>query len=214
MDEFVMRHMMGEEIGEAVHFTPLQKEIIFKEILCRVRENLNTVASIMGLQLLQAEDEQDLSKIEVLRNNKMRLNTFSLLQELSCLKYQDRTFKAYLYDILGLVEQATDQAKAERSIQIDEHAVTQHQKRLLGSIVAELYAGRCVTAESVKISLSEHNGKHLFFYREKAACKHASDYFSTGDGLGIKLVELHVRALPGEMEMIRQQEGMEVLITF
>ncbi len=222
MEEFVMRHFVNDGKRKMLHFTPQQKELIFKEISYRVRENLNTIASIFGLQLLQAQAENDLPKIKAMQNNKLRINTFSVLQELYYPEIsQEKLFEEYVYDILDMVENATGmRAKAE--VHIDAGSLTQRQKILIGSIVTELYANTLehVCRDStkkescqIKISLSQCEGKHHFLYQELTASEESIEKFKSENTIGLKLVNLHVREMHGEMR-ISGKEGVLFTIVF
>lgn len=223
MEEFVMGHFVDEEQGEKLRFTPRQKEFIYREISYRVRENLNTIASIFGLQLLEAEAENDPSRIRLMQNSRFRINTFSLLQELCYPQTSSRkSYDSYLYEILAIVENATGM-HTEADVDVTDLHLTQRQKILIGSIVAELYAntlehlcrepavqGAC----RVEITLSQDAGRHRFCYREAAVSSADTRDMAQEEKVGLKLVDLHVRALEGEIQRVFEEGGETFRIMF
>ena len=208
MDGFVIKHILDDKKREEIRFTPLQKEFIFKEIHYRIKDHLNMISSLFGLQLLHAGDETK-NVTDILRHNKLRINVFSLLQEL---QYQQagiahKTPGEYLREIVALIKDET-----ALSIEVNYHlspvVLEPEEILLLGTIVAELYTNSLQHAYReegwngpVSIALFEKEKKRYLEYREVGHRDVSLQKLTEMPTIGMKLVRLHAERLQGELSL-------------
>jgi two-component sensor histidine kinase len=219
MDGFVIKHILDDKKKEEIHFTPLQKEFIFKEIHYRVKDHLNMIASLLGLQLLYTGDEVK-SAADVLRHNKLRINIFSLLQEL---RYQQpdsagKPPEVYLKNIVSLINDET-----ELSIDVNYHlspiTLAPEEMLLLGTIVAELYTNSLQHAcqkegwcGPVSITLFAKDQKRYLLYREVGHRNVSLQEIVQKPTLGIKLVHMHLKRLDARMQLSCKEDLLFTII--
>lgn len=222
MDEFAITHMVSPKQLRKIQFTPLQRELMLKEIDFRIRENLNTIASLFGLQLLQAQKAQEESVFQMLQTNKLRINVFSLLQKLRYTqKGKTEGFVGYLRLLLDLVEEESG-FEMRWELDIDDVALTQDQMAILGSVVSELYidtlqrySGPNIDHDdlevTVKISLSQHMHRKRFLYQVSADA--GIGWKEEKEKFCFKMAKLHAEHLKGDID-IEVDDGLRFCLYF
>ena len=224
MEEFaVVNHILKKRGCHEFEFTPMQKELILKEINFHIKNNLNTIASLFGLQILNAQSAKNQAVSKVLQTNKVRINIFSILHE--TVYHQNGTqisLDKYIYRIINLINSET-KVFVPVSVEIEDALFLPWEKMIkLGMVIGELYTNSLQYAfpenseeNFIKISLSKNNEKYKFLYHEY--CKHPvkteiEKLFSTNT-IGIKLVKINVAQLQGKFS-VKNERGLLFSILF
>ncbi len=220
MEEFTIRHLLKGSELEQLHFTPLQKELIFKELRYRMRANLNTLSSLFGLQLLYAQRNDDAVGTDLLRSNKRRINIFSLLHETRFSQLRSaEAFESYIRQIIRIVEEESG-LQMPLAIEIADDALPESDHMsTIGAIIAELHAASLHLAtarqqeETAQLSLFRSEDGYRFVYHLRGDYQDRYRDLTSTDTVAMKLVALHVRQLKGRMT-IQDNHGLAVTIVF
>lgn len=195
-----------------------EKEILLKEIHHRVKNNLQTVASLLNLQQRRLKDKMAISAIEESKN---RVKVMGLIHKFL---YQQETtegvsLKGYLTQLVDmLIDSYNVNKKIHKEIKIDNIQTNMDTAITLGLVLNEL------VTNSLK-----HAFKHIdypilqLFVQKEESTVHirlidngrdvSVDVDNTTSGFGWKLVNSLVESLHGNVETVNN-EGFEVQIQF
>ncbi len=219
MREFtVVDHILKEREIEGVEFTPLQKELIFKEINFRLKNNLNTIASLFGLQILNAKAAQNNEISKVLQTNKVRINAISLLHDCLCKKSEGSSFSDHLQKIVELINDDLSQLP-NLVIDFDDIKLSSESIIRLGTIFCELYTNSLQYAcddscgcDEIIVSLKSFEDKFVFTYFEKNHIAVDIKKIEKSTTVGIKLIKINSRQLKAKLDIFNK-EGLVFQIT-
>lgn len=193
----------------------------YNEIHHRIKNNLNMVASIIGLQILNLEKTDTQDTREVLLNSKLRIEVVAMIHE-SLYQHnqeEDIDFKEYTKKLTELILQTYNQ---DVLVKINtEVPILQEDTMLrLGIIINELLTNSIKHSFSktdkkkcIKIGLEKKETEYIFTYRNPYNIQADLDKILHSDTLGIKLIKLTVKQMKGHLE-VEQKNGLLFTITF
>jgi len=198
-----------------------QKEVLLKEIHHRIKNNLNKVSSMLGLQILNIENGKTEDTEEVLRKSKLRIEAMGMVHDTL---YKSNNlgkinFKEYIINLTHLINQTYG-----RDISVEVHSddiyFPLEMMMKIGLIVNEFQTNSIKYAIAgdkgelkLLITLSkEQNGCALIYHQQN---KQDIDMNSleNSDTLGMKLIKLTVKEMDGEMK-ISNESGLKFVIHF
>jgi len=192
-----------------------QKEMLLKEVHHRVKNNLNVVASIVGLQANTLSESQR----EHLLASKVRIESIAMVHEMlyraDDLEHID--FAAYMRRLAQLLlgmsgrREITLDIRGEATLPLD--VMVQ-----LGIIANELLTNSLKYAfdekgGAISIALEKAEGGYRFVYRDNGRGCEDPEALMEGHSLGLKLIRIAVRQLRGEMQ-VTGEGGMHYEIIF
>ncbi len=199
-----------------------QKELLLKEIHHRIKNNLNKMASALGLQIFRLQRGYHEEPESILRKNKLRIEAMALVHE-ALYRSDDLTnvgVDAYIRELIELIRQTYDY---HQPVDVNAEGVSLPIEKILrlGTIINELYTNTVKhTREpkdvSVTITLHRHGHKHyLFTYAQEGSVDGIStEAIEKHHGLGMMLVELSAREMNGEMTMEVSTDGVKFKVLF
>jgi two-component sensor histidine kinase len=190
---------------------------LLKEVYHRVKNNLNVIASMIGLQarILKNDEREHLLK------SKHRIESIAMVHEMlyrsNDLEHVD--FQAYMQKLASLLLRMYGAEKIDVRIE-GEHAGLELDTMVqLGIIVNELltnsvkYAFEKTQTPEVYISLIKDEKGYVFIYKDNGKGVDDIETLTQGHSLGLKLVQLSVRQLNGDMH-ISDKNGLQYEIRF
>ena len=193
----------------------------YNEIHHRIKNNLNMIASILGLQILNLDNKKPQDIKEILTNSKLRIEVVAMIHE-SLYQYnngQDIDFKEYTKKLTELILRTYDQ---DILIKINTKVPILHEDTMLrlGIIINELLTNSIKHSFSknnqkkcIKIGLEKKEKFYIFTYRNPYNIKADLDKILHSDTLGIKLINLTVKQIKGKMS-VEQKNGLKFTVTF
>ncbi|CAA6825352.1 MAG: Signal Transduction Histidine Kinase [uncultured Sulfurovum sp.] len=195
----IVYHLAVENSYHLLEKSNRQKEILLKEIHHRVKNNLNIVSSMLGLQMLREDDE----KIKyIFEKNKSRIHSIALVHEI-LYKHQDFE-KINIYDYLNQLSFALVQTQdTEMKVHIDTYKKTYLSFDLvlkLGIITNELIVNSMKYAFHEKrleiyIHLEEEEEFYIYSYKDNDSRYIDIENLQKKESLGLKLVEMMVEQM-------------------
>ena len=191
------------------------------EIHHRIKNNLNIIASIIGLQILNLEKTNPQNTKEILINSKLRIEVVAMIHEAL---YQQQNgeninFKAYTKKLTELILHTYNQNVL---VKINTKIPILHEDMMLrlGIIINELLTNSIKHSFSktdkrkcIKIGLVKKENQYIFTYRNPYNIQADLDKILHSDTLGIKLIQLTVKQMKGHLE-VEQKDGLLFTITF
>ncbi len=217
----IFYHLSTEVTYEKLEIANEKNETLLKEIHHRIKNNLNIIASIFGLQILNLDKGISKSAKEVLVDNKMRIEAIAMIHESL---YQNHNignipFNDYTQNLTDLINKTYNR---NISVQIDSGNIALPLETMfrLGIILNELFTNSIKYAfehdaqdDQVWIVLSEKNGNYHFAYHESRNENIDIEKMLSSKTLGIKLVQLTVKQMGGELD-ISHNNGLIFTIIF
>lgn len=198
-----------------------QNEILLREIHHRIKNNLNMVASMIGLQILSDRDKVEKSPREVLTDSKLRIEAMAMVHE-SLYKNQDVdkvNFQKYVINLTDLIKKTYGE-KVSVDVNCDDLAVPLDLMFRLGIIINELFANSIKYAfvpdhvgDQVHISLREDEDDYIFRYHESKNEQVDIEKLLDSKTLGVRLIKLTVKQMGGDLDVSRN-EGLVFTIRF
>lgn len=193
-----------------------QKEMLLKEVHHRVKNNLNVIASIIGLQAnaLNAEDKEHLLK------SKIRIESIAMVHEM-LYKSDDFTsidFKTYMQRLSGLLVGMYGAQRVAVEVRAAQITLPLDAMVQLGIIANELITNSVKYAfgeakGTITIELHRTDSGLLFVYSDNGIGVKDPEKLGGGTSLGIKLIRLAARQLQGSVDM-RDADGFRCEIGF
>ena len=190
-----------------------QKTLLLREIHHRIKNNLNRIASIFGIQILQQRRIGDDGAVALLEENRLRVESMALVHETL---YRSDDFESidaddYLRRLVALVG---DVYGKELSLSFDLSGTFDLDTMMrLGMIVNELYTNSLKYApetSQVRMGLS-CTGNDCIFTCFQSSEPLDPDTFK--GGIGLKLVRLLAEEMDGTLE-ISGEKGLSVTLRF
>jgi two-component sensor histidine kinase len=178
-------------------------ENLHKEIDHRIKNNLNMISSILGLQILGLKDNINESSEEILKKSKLRIDALVLIH--NALTKSDKAhkidFKSY---VESLVEQINDTFTKELEVKIDAYKINCSLERMieLGIILNELLINSIkFTNQNIEINLLKIKHHYVLEYLEKGNTTADVHKIKGSKKLGIKLIKLMVKQMDADMDI-------------
>ncbi|MEA2048858.1 MAG: sensor histidine kinase [Campylobacterota bacterium] len=195
----------------------IQKALLLKEVHHRVKNNLNVIASIIGLQenTLEGKEKEELLK------SKSRIESIALVHEML---YRDENFEsidfnAYMQRLSTLLLQmyASDK-NIEVNIESDIKKIPLNVMVQLGIMINELITNSIKYAfergeGKIHIVLKHDANDYLFMYSDDGVGYEEPDTLVRNKSLGMKLIHLTAKQLKGSVE-ISNAQGLKYKIRF
>ncbi len=206
-------HYAIEESYRELDKSNKQKDFLLQEIHHRVKNNLNIVASILGLEKFESDTEEVHTLID---KNKLRIESIAMVHEIlyesSDLEFID--FKMY---VDKLSKHVLKTESVEDSVEIEIDMIELHLKieslMHFGIIINELMTNSlkyafCESRGKIKIRLCKNIDGYKFIYSDNGVGLQES-----AKGFGSNLVEMSVEQLGGELTLT-DQNGVIYEISF
>jgi two-component sensor histidine kinase len=206
----IFYHLSTEVTYKKLEKSNKKNETLLKEIHHRIKNNLNIIASIFGLQILNLKKGISKSAEEVLKDNKMRIESIAMIHE-SLYKSHDISqvpFNEYVLNLTGLINQTYNR---NVSVKIDSNGIYLPLESMfrLGIILNELFTNSIKYAfehdkssDQVWIVLSKENNYYHFAYHESRNEHIDIDKMLESKTLGIRLIQLTVMQMEGTLDII------------
>ncbi|NEW61185.1 sensor histidine kinase [Sulfurovum sp. bin170] len=214
-------------ISTEVSYEKLEKDdrikaFLLKEIHHRIKNNLNIITSIFGLQMLSIKKSSNLQQnpYDMLKENKVRIESIAMIHEALYKDYnmEKIDFEEYTMNLIDLINQTYSR---DISVEIDSNHISLLTNRVfqLGIILNELFTNSIKYAfdsdkeEEIEISLRKEDDKYILIYHEINNNFSLLEKLTHSESLGMKLIYLTVREMDGELD-ISQNGGLIFRIEF
>jgi two-component sensor histidine kinase len=181
-----------------------QKEILLKEVHHRVKNNLNIISSMLGLQMLR---EKDNKVKQVFQKNRLRVDSIAMVHEIL---YQHSDFETidvheYLDSLSSMVCEMSDE---HITINLKDKVLALPFEMVLkiGILTNELIVNtikHATSEESKQIFIGFHDeGEYYrYIYQDSGTQKVDLEKLNDTKTLGLKLIHLMVEQLEGTLEL-------------
>ncbi len=198
-----------------------RNELLLKEIHHRVKNNLNTIASIIGLQIFDLDEKRASDSKEILQNTKLRIESIAMIHE-SLYKHIETEmidFGEYIRNLSTLINRTLGRNIGVH-IASDHLALPLEQIFRLGIIFNELFTNSIKYAfvpplidDRIDISLTKEGERYLFVYKESRNVRLDLERIRKSRSLGMKMIQLTIAEMGGTLE-IGEEEGAKFTISF
>ena len=199
------------------------KALLLKEIHHRIRNNLNVIASIFGIQMrnLKKGVPQNSYCYDVLKENKLRIQAIAMIHEALYTNHNlDKVkFKSYTIALTNLINEAYGR---ETSVKVDANQISLPIETMfkLGIILNELFTNSIKHAfttedreDQVTITLKKEKNRYTLVYHESNNDHVDMEKIHNSDSLGMKLIYLTVQEMDGTVDISRN-DGLIFSIEF
>jgi len=201
----VFYHLAVDSSLSSLIHSNRQKDILLKEVHHRVKNNLNVIASILGLQ---ASGKFDETKDELFRS-KSRIESIAIVHEMLYKQddLQEIVFNDYVEKLKNLIL-SMQASNSQVTIEVlKNNNLTLHLNTMLqfGLMINEMLTNSLKYAKNsdglkIIISLEKEDEKFIFIYRDNGERKIEQETLDDSSGLGIRLIDLSVKQLDGNLE--------------
>ena len=196
-------HIAIERSYVELEHANLQKTFLLKEIHHRVKNNLNLVASILGIQGLESSSEE---VHKLIKQNKLRIESIALGHEMLYKQenLHDIEFKDYvskLTEHILHINKVTDNISVNIemiSLKLPIESMIQFGIIINELMINSIKYGFNKDGGVITLKLEDMGDNLLFTYSDNGI---GFDIFTTKKGFGINLVEMTVTQLDGKMSM-------------
>ncbi len=199
-----------------------EKEVLLEEIHHRVKNNMQVVSSLLGLQIGSIDDKKTQ---EALQDSQFRIQAMSFIHQ--TLYDSDNlsmiNIKAYLLRLLGMLSESIiiDPSKVKINVEVEEINLSVEQATPMGLIVSELVSNSMKYAFpddgegeiTIKLQTDDQLGIELAVFDNGVGMRKDFSLHNT-DSLGLGLVQiLAERQLDGTIEL-KPDHGTCFIIRF
>ncbi len=197
-----------------------QKAILLNEIHHRIKNNLNMMASVLGLQILNIKMNKTKNINDALLNSKLRIQAMAMVHE-SLYRHKEFdtiSFYDYVNNLTNLINRSYD-TSVEVCIEADKIQLPLESMMQLGIIINELFTNSIKYAfkedkdNAVSIKLQEDNSEYIFVYHENHNKNENINQLMQSTTLGIKLIKLTINQIGGKLE-VDKNDGLRFTIRF
>ena len=202
----IFYHLAIDSSLSALIHSNRQKDILLKEVHHRVKNNLNVIASILGLQSLGKSKETQ----NELATSKARIESIAIVHEM--LYKQDDFEQIHFYDyvtklknlILSMQTQSNETTIILKNSQITLPLDTMIQ---LGLVINELFTNTIKYAKNaqgltITLTLDKKEDIYTFTYQDNGTTPIDTQTILMNNSLGMKLIHLSVKQLNGTLELL------------
>ena len=208
-------HLSMERFHANLEEKNRQKEILLREIHHRMKNSLNVISSILGLELLKHEDE---IIREIITKNRLRIETVALVHEI-LYQFDDfenvdcRTYMQRLGNVvLSMHEKHVRLQINERDMALPYDVVIKFgiiTNELLTNSIKHGFDG----AGEVYIDIEKTGNKITYFYKDNGRGVEDIDKMLSNGSLGLKLVRLVSRQLDADLR-VNNDRGLQYNMEF
>ena len=217
----IFYHLSTELSYQHLENKNIKNETTLKEIHHRIKNNLNIIASIIGLQINNLDTENAKTPGEVLQNSKLRIEAIAMIHQSL---YQNHhlesvKFSSYIRDLTNLINKAYNR---NISVKIDADQITLPLETMihLGIIINELFTNSIKYAftrdqidDQIAIQLTQNENRYILKYHENRNDHIDMEKILTSKSLGMRLIQLTVKQLKGTLE-VTHNKGLIITIEF
>jgi len=177
-----------------------EKEILLQEVHHRVKNNLNMMSSILGLQT----NSSDKNVQALVKSNRQRLESIAMVHELLYKHddYLEIDFGLYVHKLAEHLVYACTNYPIKMNIETHEIKLSLETMTHLGLVLQELISNSLKYAFTgkggINIELCKEAKKYVLNYSDSGTI--STDKVSSS-GLGLELIELKVRQLDGTVSL-------------
>ncbi len=192
-----------------------------KEIDHRIKNNLNIVSSILGLQISSLQNGSIYNTTDILKKSKLRIDALAMVHDASY-KSKDLInvdFKKYVKELCDLVK-TTYNSDLRVEIKADQVDVELDTMLRIGIIIDELLTNSLKytffhkqNVKKILITLKKNESNCLLTYYEKGSKIIDIKKIRQSKALGIKLIMLTLKQMKAHMN-ITQDGGLKFSIDF
>ena len=200
----IFYHLSIENSYKQLQASDKQKEMLLQEVHHRVKNNLNIISSMLGLQMLR---ESDSTIKDVFQKNRLRIDSIAIVHEIL---YKQKDFEKidiyeYLQQLSSFLLEMSDE-KFKVIIESQNLLLPFEDVLKIGIITNELILN------SIKYASKENSGKihirfksdtenYLYQYEDSNTQNIDTANLKSGKRLGLKLIEMMVEQMEAEMEL-------------
>jgi len=206
---------------EELEHSNRQKEILLREIHHRIKNNLNKISSMIGLQMMNIENGKIEDTEEVLRKSKLRIEAMAMVHDAlyKTNNLKKIRFEKYIKNLTQLINQ-TYGKNIPVEVHSDDIYLPLDVMMKIGLIINELLTNSIKHASgsnkgepTLLITLSRDQNNCILKYHQKSKYPVNIDSLEKSNTLGMKLIRLTIKEMDGEME-ISNENGLKFLIRF
>ena len=209
-----------KQAEEKIRSALLEKEILLQEIHHRVKNNLQVIISLLGLQsqhLIESE------AINILEESRRRIKAMALIHENLFAEHGSGglNLTSYIKVLATEIINSCDRSKKIEFILHGDAITVDLSKAVpIGLIINELltnslkYAYNGVTSGILELSLSKQDGLIQLLTRDYGCGLPPQELLEKSKTLGWKLINLLVNQIDGKLDILTDQPGTNIRITF
>ncbi len=214
---FELENKVKERTAD-LHIKNEEKDVLLKEIHHRVKNNLQTIASLLSIQLRRLKSAPAKVAIEDSMN---RVKVMGLIHKFLYQKdsYTSINLKEYVNQLLGmLIDSSNPKTKITQKVEVDSIEMDIDRAISIGLILNELVTNSIKHAFAqlddpiLTLKVNIHNNIVFITFSDNGNLREV-DVFSNTQGFGWKLINSLVGSLDGVMEHTTNN-GFEVKINF
>ena len=203
----IFYHMAIDSSISALIYSNKQKDILLKEVHHRVKNNLNVIASILGLQSMGKEEALQ----DELLKTKSRIESIAIVHEMlySQHDFEQIEFNAYVEKLYYLLLSMQGDAKKMRMDMDTSDAIKLPLNIMVqfGLIINELLTNSMKYANNseqlrIKISMERAEDSYIFYYCDNGEKYIDVEAIKASKSLGLKLIKLSVKQLEAELQIV------------
>jgi len=196
----VFYHLAVDVSLSELIYSNRQKDILLQEVHHRVKNNLNVIASMLGLQALGKTDETK----EELALIKSRIESIAIVHEMlyNQKNFDNIHFNEYVLKLKNLIiPMQSKEKKATVIIEENNHLSLELSSMIqFGLIINEMITNSIKYATNkdgikIFISLQKREDKYIFIYKDNGGTSLSLKNIQENKGLGFKLIQLSVKQL-------------------
>ncbi len=214
-------HISTEITYEELEHANRQKEILLKEIHHRIKNNLNKISSMIGLQMLSLENGKIEDTEEVLRKSKLRIEAMAMVHD-ALYRTSDLekiNFEKYIKNLIQLVNQTYGE-NILVEVRSDDIYLPLEVMMKIGLIINELMTNSIKHATTnaknnptLLITLSRDQNNCILIYHQKSKQPVDIGTLEKSNTLGMRLIRLTIKEMDGEIK-ISNGGGLKFVICF
>jgi|GEM_PF-1720364 len=214
-------HISTKNTYQKLQHANRQKELLLQEIHHRIKNNLNKISSMIGLQILSIE-EGNVEKVEeVLKKGKLRIEAMAMIHDTLYRSHnlEKINFETYIKHLTQLINDSYD-TPVPVEIYAEHIFLPLEVMMKLGIIINELMINTIKHAKPNKrnyymifISLNKHDHEYTFTYHQHGDNFIDLDALKHSKNLGMKLIQLSVKEMDGTLN-ISGEQGLSFTISF
>jgi PAS domain S-box-containing protein len=209
-----------KQAEEIVRASLVEKEMLLSEIHHRVKNNLQVIVSLLGLQTQQISESEALNVLEESRD---RIKAMALIHE-NLYRERDAAGVNLSAYVKTLAEQIVSGYSLSKNIALsytaDQVAVDLNKAMPIGLILNELltnslkYAYDDVSRGILEVSLTKNNDLIELLVRDNGRGPPSDEIVTHSKRLGWKLVNLLTKQIEANLEILRDRPGTNIRISF
>ena len=211
----IFYHIAIEQSYHELEYANSQKSFLLKEIHHRVKNNLNLISSILGIQKLESKSEE---VHELIKQNQLRLESIAMAHEMLYIQkdLENIYFETYVIKLTEYILQTnTPKDTIDLSINIMPYKMPIDSMIQYGIIINELMVNTIKYAfddkrGKIEIKLEPQEDSCIFTYKDNGI---GVEEIYKKQGFGLSLIKMAVIQLDATLKIINDN-GLEYQIRF